>query len=252
MEPKQFILIGFSVLFLIINLPEIFLALKVVTYSVTIFPSIVASCITYYYYACIPDTQYTLLTSAAKSVIAWHAVLSVSVYTYLSVATIYWEELLDSFNTDGNFTCYLSPLGSMLELYPATAIAEFQLLRIFFQFWPYGFLALNHDFLGTLLALSVPLIAGSVQLFMYLTQGTLCTKVPIIFLHYRLDMKLKTDEVFFTNLRPEILIILIIVVAEILVRLYRFLKRKKSIAPLQVQNVEAGMETSNKAEGYSI
>ncbi len=252
MEPKCFILIGFSVLFLIINLPEISLTLKVLAYSVTMFPSIVASCITYYYYACIPVTQYTLLTSAAKSVIAWHAVFSASIYTYTFVATVYWKELQDSWNTDGNFTCYLSPVGSMLELYPATAIAEFQLLRIFFELWPYRFLALNHDFLGTLLALSVPLVAGSVQLFMYLTQGTLCPKVPIIFFHYRLDMKLKTDEVFFTNLRPEIVIILIIVVAEILVRLYRSSKRKRRIAPLLVENVDAGMEASNKAQGYSI
>ncbi len=248
MESKQFIVIGFIVLFLIINLPGISLVIKGVVYSVTMLSSILAFCITYYYYACIPVTQYTLLTSAAKSVIAWNLLFSVSTYTYSAIATVYWDELQESWNTDGNDTCYLSPVGSMLTLYPATAIAEFQLLRIFFEFWPYGFLALNHEILGTLLALTVPLLAGSVQLFLYLTQGTLCPKVPIIFFHYRLDIELKTDKVFFTDLRPEMVIFLIIVISEILVRTYRFSKRKR-VAPLPIENVEASLESANIVQG---
>ncbi len=53
------------------------------------------------------------------------------------------------------------------------------------------------------LAASVPLIAGSLQLYTYLDQGTLCTKGLVIIFHYKLDMFFDTDKIFSTDTRTE-------------------------------------------------
>ena len=53
------------------------------------------------------------------------------------------------------------------------------------------------------LAASVPLIAGSLQMYTYLDQGTLCTKGLVITLHYKLDMFFDIDKIFFTDIGTE-------------------------------------------------
>ena len=37
--------------------------------------------------------------------------------------------LIESWITNGNVTCYWNPTGVKMGLYPATAMAEFQILR---------------------------------------------------------------------------------------------------------------------------
>ena len=78
-----------------------------------------------------------------------------------------------------------------------------QLIRVLFELFPYQFLSLNSDVFAYPLAASVPVIAGSLQIYTYLDQGTLCTKGLAVNLHYKLDMCIDVDKVFFTDTRTD-------------------------------------------------
>ena len=81
------------------------------------------------YYSNLPYTQYTLLTSATKSIIGWHILFSSSTYFYLIIAAFFQDELKESWELNGTRTCHLNPNGLKVALYPGTAMVEFQLLR---------------------------------------------------------------------------------------------------------------------------
>ncbi len=111
-------------------------------------------------------------------------------YGYLIIGSIFLDDLKYSLETNGNITCYLNPIGSMLTLYPDIAAVEFILLRTFFLIYPYRFLALNHERLSLPVAISVPIIAASLQIYHYVTQGTLCRKEPLEMLHYKIGISI--------------------------------------------------------------
>ncbi len=56
-------------------------------------------------------------------------ILSILTYTYIIVSSFFWDELKNSWDTNGNVTCLWNPGGVKMGLYPATALAEFQVLR---------------------------------------------------------------------------------------------------------------------------
>ena len=57
-------------------------------------------------------------------------IFSISTYTYVSISSLFWDELKNSWDTNGNVTCFWNPPGVKMGLYPATAMAQFQILRI--------------------------------------------------------------------------------------------------------------------------
>ena len=118
------------------------------------------------------------------------------------------------------------------------------LIRAIFQLCPYRFLDLNHELLAIPLAISVPVIAGSIQLYLYLTHGTLCTKDPVIQLHYKLDINIDTSTVLFTKSRPDIILGLIMISVEVFLRIYGQYKRIKCCRSNRVaaSNIEANEE----------
>ena len=70
-------LVGFLVLIVILglfNTPGIPIPVRLTFYSVMLAGSTLASATAYYYFSSIPETQYSLLVSASKSFIVWHAV----------------------------------------------------------------------------------------------------------------------------------------------------------------------------------
>ena len=56
-------------------------------------------------------------------------ILSILTYTYIIVSSFFWDELKNSWDTNGNVTCLWNPGGEKMGLYPVTALAEFQVLR---------------------------------------------------------------------------------------------------------------------------
>ncbi len=92
-------------------------------------------------------------------------VFTLLLYGYVIVGSIFMDDLKDSLETNGNITCYLNPLGSMLPLYPHIALGEFMLLNTFFHIYPLRFLALDHEKLSLPLAFSIPITAASLQIY---------------------------------------------------------------------------------------
>ena len=129
----------------------------------------------------------------------------------------------------------------------------FNLIRAVFQLFPYRFLDLNHEILAIPLALSVPVIAASIQLYLYLTYGTLCSEDPVIQLHYKLNININsnTTTALFTKSRPDIVLGLIIISAEIFLRMYGQYKRIRSNRVVPFDNIEARpADTERPKFGY--
>ena len=181
----------------------------------------------YNYYSNIPLLRYTLLTSAAKSVVAWHMFYTASSYSYLIFSSFWLEDLKERWKTNGNVTCYQNPAGLKLVLHPLTAILEFQILRIAFETFPYIFLDINHDFLAYPMAISVPVLALSLKILIYEQQGTLCSLGPETILHNKLNLNITNTNTYFGDNRLDNILYLLIIIFEAFIRIYRFCLRSK-------------------------
>ena len=154
----------------------------------------------YAYCKSLPAANFTLLTSATKSLIVSMIFSTVLLYGYLFCAALFWDELRESWDTNGNVTCYFNPVGNLLSLYPTMAGVEFMMLRTFFDLFPYQFLALNHEELSLYLELSIPIISLVLQILQYLIHGTLCTrKIAVLAIHYKIGMNIDFEEIFFAR-----------------------------------------------------
>ena len=171
--------------------------------------------------------QYTLLTTAAKSVVAWHMFYTASTYGYVIYSSFFLENLKESWEENGNITCYQNPAGLKLNLYPVTAILEVQLLRVAFEMFPYRFLALSHDELAYPLAWSVPLFAICLKIFTLEKKGTLCSLGPVMILCYKLHLDISNTNTFLVDNNIDNMIYSMIVIIEAIIRLCRVCKRKK-------------------------
>ncbi len=179
------------------------------------------------YYSSTPMMQYTLLTSAAKSVVAWHMFYTASTYGYVLYSSFFLKNLKESWEENGNITCYQNPAGLKLNLYPVTAILEVQLLRVAFEMFPYRFLALSHDKLAYPMAWSVPLFAICLKIFTFKKKGTLCSLGPVMILCYKLNLDISNTNTFLVDNNIDNMIYSIIVMIEAIIRLCRVCKKKK-------------------------
>ena len=109
MESKRFVALGFILLFSLVNIPGTILPVRIACYTLVIIPSSFASCLIFSYYYNIPQAQHSLMTTGALSVVSWHWFVSASTYLYLIVCTIFWDEVRQKFQTDGQTMCYLTP-----------------------------------------------------------------------------------------------------------------------------------------------
>ena len=163
MKLKLVLAVGFFALFGFINQPFVPVPVRMTTYSLAYIPSILASGLTYWYYDSTMEVQHTVLTTAAKSVLAWHAILSTTYYGQLTAASFWSTELVEYGNNNGNQTCVtflrLSVVGPNLLV----SIFEFQVIRGLFVFSPYEVLAFNHDLLAYPLVASVPTVSGMLK-----------------------------------------------------------------------------------------
>ena len=125
-------------------------------------------------------------------------------------------------------------------LFTTISMAEFLLIRVIFECAPYRMLTLKNKFSGYLLALSVPISGAFIQISNYYKHKTLCNRQVFNFLLYKLRMS-KPSQIAFTNTRVTFYIVLIIITAESLVQLLRFInklrKEKKHHLPWQFRKI---------------
>ena len=88
MRPKLIVAIGFLTIFSLINISSVPVPARILTCSFALIPSLFASGVTYWYYESTPEAKYTVLTTSAKYVVGWHAVLSATMVAQLTAGYI--------------------------------------------------------------------------------------------------------------------------------------------------------------------
>ncbi len=190
--------------------------------------------------------QYTLLTSAAKSVVAWHMFYTASTYGYIIYSSFNLEDLKTRWERNGNLTCYQNPAGLKLNLYPVFAILEVQLLRAAYELFPYRFLALSHDKLAYPMAFSVPLFAISYTTFIFMKKETLCSLGPEMLLLFKLNLDFSNTSTYLVKNNFDNIVYLMIVIIEAIIRLCKKKKKWRSHNKVGVLNIQRN-QTSRKA-----
>ena len=170
MESKRFVVLGFISLFCLINIPGTILPVRIACYTLVIIPSCFASCLIFSYYYNIPQAQHSLMTTGALSVVTWHWLVSASTFSYLIVCSIFWDEVRQKFQTDGQTMCSLTPY--VVLPYFSSSVFWFQLLRIWFMVRPYQ--VLNNEHLARPFTMFLPLFTMTMQGIIYYLSGTLC------------------------------------------------------------------------------
>ena len=197
MKLKLVLAVVFFVLFGFMNQPFVPVPVRMTTNSLVYLPSILASGLTYWYFDSIMEAKRTILTTAAKSVVGLYATQITVYYGQLITASMWSSELEEYWNNNDNHTCgtfiHISVIGPNLLV----SITEFQVIRALFVFFPYQVLDLNHDFLAYPLVVSVPLVAGILQMITYIYSGTVCNQVILEELASKLDIKLNFENFVF-------------------------------------------------------
>ena len=223
MKSKFVIALGFFALFGLMNQPFIPVPVRITTYSLAYLPSILASGSTYWYYDSTMEAKHTVLTTAAKSVVAWHATLSTAYYGQLAAASFWSTELKEYWNNNVNQTC--------VEILPVSvapnfviSLLEFQVLRALFLLYPYEVLNMNHDRLAYPLVASVPTLSGILLLMTYFDNGGLCKNQVLVQIFSKLDMVIDQENFIFSNMNPVPLFTMLILIVEASIRLAKYWK----------------------------
>ena len=213
MKLKFVIGLGLIVLFGLMNQPFMPVTARITTYSLAYLPSILASGLTYWYYDSTMEARHTVLTTATKSVFAWHATFSTTYYGQLIAASFWSTELEEYWNNNSNQTCveYLSVSVAPTFI---LSVVEFQVLRAIFLLYPYEVLNFNHDRLAYPLVASVPTLSGILLLITYFDSGGLCFQPHLDLTFKKLDMVIDQENFIFSNLNLIPLFSLLILIVE--------------------------------------
>ena len=135
MDKKYICALSFVIILAAINLPMIPGTIRIVSYSLLSVPSLGTSGMLFHYYDSVPDTQTSLMTTAAKSIIAWHMLQTASTYAYVAVSHVMADEMTTFWEMDSQLMCTLTPW--LNGPYFAAAVLEFQVMRALFEMYTY-------------------------------------------------------------------------------------------------------------------
>ena len=110
-------------------------------------------------------------------------------------------------------------------------------------------LTLKNKFSGYLLALSVPISGAFIQISNYHKHKTFCNRQVFNFLLYKLRMS-KPSQIAFTNTRVTFYIVLIIITAESLVQLLRFINKLRMLKKKRITICPGNLEKSNNISSF--
>ena len=243
MKIKFIITFCFLAIFGLINVREVPVPVRIITYTFIMIPSTLSYVITYCYYASLPEAIQTVLTSAAKSVIVWHMAMSTTMYAQLTIYslvghklgedndTIAYQQQLDYNNSrtptnqsyfpavgshmspelenqtgdSTNQTCFSIPIWNIAGCTFGVAFIEFQLMRVLLEIDPYRLLGMNIELLAFPLAISVPVISGVLSLIVYLDGGSLCDQIQLTMVSRKLNMIVDIQNTLFPRINLRII-----------------------------------------------
>ena len=218
MKLNLVIALGFIALFGLMNQSFMPVPVRITAYSLALMPSVLASGLTYWYYDSTIEAKQTVLTTAAKSVIAWHAIVIATYYAQLSTGLIWSAELEDYWNNHGNQTCVTITALSVGPTFMISLI-EFQVLRVIFVFYPYDVLNLNHESLAFPLVASVPMISGTILMIIYFIKGGICNEYILKNIIEELDIAINIENFIFSNVVLAPFFLMVILILEVCIRL---------------------------------
>ena len=223
MKLKLVIAVGFFALFGLMNQPFMPVPVRITTYSLAYLPSIMASGLAYWYYDSTMEAKHTVLTTAAKSVVAWHSALSTTYCSQLAAASFWSSELEEYWNNNVNQTC-VEMLPVIVAPSFVLSLLEFQVLRAIFLLYPYEVLNMNHDRLAYPLVASVPTLSGIILLIVYFDNGGLCKEQVWDLVFSKLDMVIDQKNFLFSNMNPVPIFTMLILIVEASIRLAKYWK----------------------------
>ncbi len=226
MESKRFVILGFILLFSLTNIPGTILPVRIACYTVVIIPSSLASCLIFSYYYNIPQAQYSLMTTGALSVVSWHWLVSASTFLYLIVCFIFWDEVRQKFQTNGQTMCYLTPF--VVLPYFSFSVCWFEVLRMWFMIRP--FQVLDNEYLARPFTIFVPVFTMIMQIIIYPLSGTFCElNITKQFL-FRLNIEVDIENLHFIPFNYFVVIYAVFLIPKL------FLQVKKHIQKLLNRN----------------
>lgn len=222
MKFKLVIALSFIAISGMVNLPFVPAPVRIIHLSLANIPSMLASGVSFWYYHNFPEAKYTVLTTAAKSVVVWHTVVSLTVYFDISTYHIFWNELEADLSVNASRTS-ICPVTSILvsNTIFTSAVLEFQVLRTWFEMNPFQVIALNHDLLAYPLVALVPIISGLYLLAFYLKGVALCNKTLLKGLGHKVNVNIVQENFDFPDLDPRIIQIMLVVTLELFIRIRR-------------------------------
>ena len=149
----------------------------------------------------------------------------------LVYSALHFNEEEQNWKNGENETCLSNP-----SLYPtpifATALAQLQVFRSIFEFFPQPFLRFNHEAWAYPVAALAPVTACVLQGLVFYYKGTICDHLPIRLILRRLNFQFRTTSRV-ARIQATTLMFLLIVFLEILIqskkikRLLQFWTRKQ-------------------------
>jgi hypothetical protein len=253
MKFKLVLALSFIAISGMVNLPVVPAPVRIIHLSLANIPSILASGVSFCYYHKIPEAKYTVLTTAAKSVVVWHTVVSLTVHFEISTYHLFWNWLEVDLGINGSRTSICpATLTLVSNTMFISAVLEFQVLRTWFEMNPYQVLALNHDLLAYPLVALVPIISGLYLLAIYLKTNALCNKTLLKGLGHKSNVNIVLENFQFPDLDPRIIQMMLVVTLEIFIRIRKNLNtivqpsliRRNVIVPIIMETNKSREETS--------
>jgi hypothetical protein len=204
----------------LLQLQEVPPAVRMAGITVAYLPSTASAGLCFFYFQKIPDSRYSLLTTAAKSVVGYHILMSTGFYIREFAMAFFSSTMKESLEMSPNITCHydltllLPPLGT-------AAIAQLQVLRYIMTIMPQTFLELDHSLLAYPLVASVPITTGAVMFLIYYLSGSLCDRFGVRMLIHTLNLNVDVDNMLFAVPDPKAVFFSISVLIEGLIRIYK-------------------------------
>ena len=284
MNLKFAVLTGCLLVFSIVNIPLVPVAVSIIVYTVIMITSLSCSSLTYSYYSSVPQSMYSVLTIAVKSVIGWHMVFASSSYLSLVFGNFMLEDVEDDTQIQDEknvtFIITLDSSQPVLEehfdilstiycpmltfLFPRalviTAAIHFQLFRLIFEIHPLWILSLNYERWTLPLNLSIAVVSSLIMFLTIAVENSLCYERELWYMLHQLGRTKYKENFYFAKRQLVAVLNLLGTVLEIIIQIYRkskkmnlgmgcCLKKSNRISPVNLPSTNE--EISNTCNEYT-
>ena len=218
MNLKYITLITSFAVFGIVLLPGVPIQVRMTITTVMYIPSIFASGSSFYYYHKIPESRYSLLTTSAKSVVAYHMITSTSIYVR-DMLMLFSESYKQSWETIPNEKCSWD-VSMVTPTFMFGGIAQLQSFRLFMVVSPERFLEMDHSFWAYPITATVPITVCLFLIIAYVYHYSICDQMNVNILFQKFNINIESKNIMFKTVDIRGVFCLMVLGIEILIRIY--------------------------------